>query len=108
MSGGWHHDAACAQPGATADDWIIGTEGQLGQNGSQMAANRKAREICNTCPVRIPCRDEMLADYRPRAYPVGVILAGWRWPSGPNNPVQAHPDDRHLLRVLGRRRQVTG
>ena len=94
MSPQWVKQAACApRPGVRADDWILD---HGSSHRSPTDANRAAAQTCDTCPVRIECRDDMLARYEPWVYPLGAIMAGWWWPSSRKGIVIAHPDDEQL------------
>lgn len=94
----WHEQAACApQPGVRADDWALN---QKRGPAVPTQGNTRALRACHACPVRIECRDEMLARYRPGTYPLGVIMAGWWWPNSDRGTVKPHPDDAPILRGL--------
>jgi hypothetical protein len=89
----WRTQAACAQPETRADDWILD---HGSSHRSPTPANLSAAKACDSCPVRIECRDDMLARHEPNTYPLGAIVAGWWWPSSRKGAIVPHPDDEQL------------
>jgi hypothetical protein len=53
--------------------------------------NRAALRLCRGCPVRRPCRDDMLAAQRP----AGIIAGAWLWDRH-SRPTPCRGDE-HLL-----------
>jgi hypothetical protein len=76
----WWHRAACA--GMDPEDFS-----PLG--GSINARTREVLRLCDRCPVRRECRDDML-EVRPLG-PMSIVAGGWRFDVR-GRPIP-HPDD---------------